>query len=188
VLGPGRRFALWLQGCPFDCKGCYSPQWIPVVPRHKIKIDDLIQLVDRAGVEGLTISGGEPFIQVKGIFNLVSSLKKSRPGFTVIVYTGFKLENLLNLALTHYNRLILQTIDVLIDSPYIEKLNNNKGLRGSTNQRIWHLTDRFRDFDFVNQPRRTEIQIENGVVSFTGVPSRTTQWIPEVIGVGDVRT
>ena len=71
-------------------------------------------------------------------------------------------------------------MDVLIDGPYDEKKNDNRGMRGSSNQRILHLTERLKAYDFQNQPRQTEIHLSDGEMLFVGVPPRGV--IPGVTG------
>ena len=65
---------------------------------------------------------------------------------------------------------LLELVDVLIDGPYIERLNDNRGVRGSSNQRILRLTDKLDGFDFEGQPRSIELRVQNGQILVIGVP------------------
>jgi anaerobic ribonucleoside-triphosphate reductase activating protein len=65
----------------------------------------------------------------------------------------------------------LSFVDVLIDSPYIATLNNSHGLRGSSNQRIIHLTDRLKHLPLESQPRQVELKIEEGTLTMVGIPT-----------------
>src|SRR6059058_1112658 len=62
--GPGRRFALWFQGCPLRCPGCCNPEMLPFDGGHDVPVIEIVQLVfdaaERDGVEGITLLGGEP--------------------------------------------------------------------------------------------------------------------------------
>jgi len=62
----------------------------------------------------------------------------------VIVFTGYYLQELRDLDDQDTNDL-LNSIDLLIDGPYLENMNDNLGLRGSANQSMWYLTDRYRE-------------------------------------------
>ena len=70
---------------------------------------------------------------------------------------------------------LLAQVDVLIDSPYIEELNDNLGLRGSSNQHVCYLSERLRDVDFENIPRRAEIRVADGYAMLVGVPSQQVE-------------
>src|SRR5256885_12043171 len=62
--GPGRRFALWFQGCPLRCPGCCNPEMLPFEGGTAMTIDEvasqLSESAARNGLEGITLLGGEP--------------------------------------------------------------------------------------------------------------------------------
>ena len=63
ALGPGTRYVIWVQGCLQNCKGCVTPQSRPFVAKHLISIDELAKsIVQNKKIDGITISGGEPFL------------------------------------------------------------------------------------------------------------------------------
>ncbi len=66
---------------------------------------------------------------------------------------------------------LIELIDVLIDGPYVQSKNDSIGLRGSSNQRVLHLTSRLKRFDLETQRRRVEVKIRDGELSFVGIPS-----------------
>ena len=158
ALGPGMRFSIWVQGCTFNCKGCTSPYGQAIKENILVGVNSLAQsIINNKSIEGVTISGGEPFLQASKLQNLLKIIKEQRPELNTIVFTGFDLEDL------DWNEAkeFLQFIDVLIDGKYIEDLNDNKGLRGSSNQRIHFLTNRLVQYkeDFENGNRYGEIRI-----------------------------
>jgi anaerobic ribonucleoside-triphosphate reductase activating protein len=170
TLGPGCRAVLWVQGCPFRCKGCISPEWIPFTQVDVYGPHTLAEeLLADPQITGITISGGEPVTQASALTNFLEYGKSIRD-IDVILFTGYYYENLLAFPATAPVQQLLQLVDVLIDGPYDENQNNNLGLRGSINQRIIHLTDRLKDYDFEHQIRQVEIQISNGEILFVGVP------------------
>ncbi len=169
ALGKGLRSAVWVQGCPLHCKGCTAPEFIPFTRATLISPEHMADLLLTQPVEGITLSGGEPFMQA-GLLAEMVSIARSRREISVICYTGFQLEILQRFDTHSGVPSLLSQIDCLIDSPYIERLNDNRGLRGSSNQRIFHFTDRLKDYDFQTGPRKVEIHVFNGEVLSVGVP------------------
>src|ERR1700753_3733472 len=140
-LGPGNRFAIWVQGCPFNCKGCTTPEGIPMIKNNLVSTDKIIAAIgENKKITGITISGGEPFMQASKLVRILKGAKALRPELDTIVFTGFELSEL-----DWPDALeLLELTDVLIDGKYIRHLNDNKGLRGSSNQKIHYLTDKLR--------------------------------------------
>jgi len=143
ALGPGNRFVIWTQGCLRRCKGCASPEHQPLDGGYLVDTKELSnQICSCLSIDGITISGGEPFLQAEVLIDLLSRVKDVRPELTVIVFTGNKLEELTDLN----SKVFLGKIDLLIDGEYIPELNDGIGLRGSNNQRFRFLTDRLASY------------------------------------------
>ena len=171
ALGPGKRFAMWVQGCPFSCKGCIAPDWIPIKAANQFDphyFADLIMKIP--GLDGITISGGEPMLQAQALAEMLERVH-AQSDLNVIVFSGFRYETLLESPPNPFVPVFLKHIDVLIDGLYVEKLNNGKGLRGSTNQRFHFLTPRLKDFDFASLPRKVEVYLYEGEAFLVGVPN-----------------
>jgi anaerobic ribonucleoside-triphosphate reductase activating protein len=172
VLGPGERAAIWIQGCPFRCPECISPTWLPFIQAELHDPQILAQgLLSDPEIEGITISGGEPITQSTALVDFLEHCRKIRD-IDVIMFTGYYYENLLAFPFISPAQQLLKLIDVLIDGPYVAAKNDNRGLRGSSNQRVIHLSQKLIDYDFINIQRQTEIQISNGVVFMKGVPPK----------------
>lgn len=172
TLGPGRRAALWLQGCPQRCPGCISPEWQSFKPARILTARRLLdELLRVPHLDGLTISGGEPFAQAPGLLYLLELLHAERPQMNVICYSGFTLAQLLALPPESAQRRLLKAIDVLIDGPYRAAEDDLCGLRGSRNQRIWHFTTRLAACDFENGPRSSEFHVLDGRILMVGLPA-----------------
>lgn len=122
-------------------------------------------------VEGFTFSGGEPMLQAAGLAILARAARQQRT-LNMICFTGYTLSQLMQQPEGSPVYELLSELDVLIDGPYIAELDNNRGLRGSTNQNIHHLTDRLKGYDFENGPRRAEIHIQEDYTMLVGVPPR----------------
>ena len=171
-LGPGTRAVVWVQGCVFHCPGCIAPDWIPMRPARLISPETLVEeLLADPEVSGLTFSGGEPMLQAVGLAQ-VARLARARRNINVICFSGFIRAQLENIPPGPGVADLLEQVDVLIDGPYIARLNNNLGLRGSQNQKIHFLTDRLVGVDLENQFRKAEVILTDGQAMMVGVPPR----------------
>ncbi|WBB77770.1 4Fe-4S single cluster domain-containing protein [Micromonospora sp. WMMD882] len=142
VLGPGNRFVVWVQGCPLNCRGCVSPQWIPAGGGRTVPVADLAARIVDEAVDGLTFSGGEPFAQAGALADLVDAVR-ARRDLSVLSYSGHTLAHLARHG-TDPQRRLLSTLDILIDGPYLPRRQASLRWRGSSNQRIHLLSDRHR--------------------------------------------
>jgi len=169
ALGPGLRYVIWTQGCPFDCPGCISPESHDVNAGKLVDIDALVgDIIAQKHITGLTISGGEPFLQADAVLKVLKQLKVERPEIDVIIYTGFKLEDLLSAIAQE----VLSYADVLIDGRYDHKRNDGYGLRGSSNQRIHFLSGRLIEYkeELENGKRKIEIDVDGHYMRTIGIP------------------
>ncbi len=172
ALGKGLRAALWVQGCPIHCQGCVSPDWQDYREAQIVPVDEMVErILSIPGIQGLTLSGGEPMEQASALATLVNHLRLQRD-LDVICFSGYSLERLRNHPPNPGVPKLIEEIDVLIDGPYLPEFNNDCGLRGSTNQTVHYLSDRLKDYDFINIPRSIEVNILEGQVFFTGIPSK----------------
>ncbi|MBF0409566.1 MAG: radical SAM protein [Candidatus Riflebacteria bacterium] len=207
VLGPGKRAVIWVQGCKRDCPGCIAPEGRDFSGGKLFSVNELSDWVSSiSDICGLTISGGEPMEQsaelcilidrIREIFRsqTVSHQKKqfevtdSEPfasedysdenGFDFVCFTGFKYEELLASGSPSQKEL-LNKIDLLIDGTYIEEQHGNLLWRGSSNQRLIPLSEKFRKLVSGLTPEKDisaglEVAIENdGKILITGVPHST---------------
>ncbi|WKZ33565.1 MAG: 4Fe-4S single cluster domain-containing protein [Thermodesulfobacteriota bacterium] len=169
VNGPGLRLVVFFQGCLRGCDGCFNPATHSFEEKELLPAASLIDGRMAPGVEGLTVSGGEPFLQPRGLRELLAAARAR--GLSTLVYTGFTLEELEAGLLT---RECLPLIDVLVDGPYrIDMPEKTLLPRGSTNQRFHFLTDRYSLNDLM-LPGRVELFISgDGTVKETGFGSLT---------------
>ncbi len=171
VLGPGLRYVIWTQGCPFHCAECATPESRPITNDKEVSIATLAKdIQDRPSIKGITISGGEPFLQAAGLTNLLTLVLKERPELTVIVYTGYQIDDL---TWAESKKLLAHT-DLLIDGPYRPELNDNQGLRGSSNQKLHFLTPRLLPWkdELENGKRKVEYHIQSNRIKAFGIPSQ----------------
>lgn len=162
VLGPGKRFAVWTQGCNRRCPGCTAPEAWDMQSGEEISVDALAMEIALSGADGLTISGGEPFLQPAALAGMIDLVRRRRD-MGVIVYTGFTLEELREMPEA---QALLERIDLLIDGPYIRERDDGLSLRGSSNQRVIPITGRYlNDLGRYGQPGRPVETFRHGAVT-----------------------
>ncbi len=137
VDGPGLRFVVFVQGCLHHCPGCHNPQTHALDGGSRMDTAALLARFDENPLlSGITLSGGEPFLQPAPLADLASEVH--RRGKDVMVYSGYTYEELLQrAAVDDWVRRLLDEADILVDGPYVEALRNLElTFRGSENQRV----------------------------------------------------
>ena len=161
--GPGVRAVLWLQGCSLGCPGCFNPDTHPRDAGERASVDELrARVADLSpGIEGLTVSGGEPLEQARPLRALLERLRRETP-LSVVLFTGFTWEEV-TAAAEMAN--VLPFGDVLMAGRYDAARRLARGLRGSANKTTHFLTHRYAEDDLEAVPA-AEIAIgpEGGVV------------------------
>lgn len=132
VDGDGIRYVIFTQGCPHHCPGCHNPQTHSFDAGRLVSLDELLADISkrRDYIDGITLSGGEPFCQSDQCSVIAEQARKM--GLTVWCYTGYLFEEL-------YGRWdkLLEQIDILVDGPFIKAERSlDLRFRGSTNQRL----------------------------------------------------
>lgn len=169
VNGHGKRFVIWLQGCRFGCKGCYNPEFWDESGGTLTSVDDImtrINLTDR--IEGVTFTGGEPLLQSEVLLQLVNHIKSK--GLSSVCYTGYRMSNILNDEIP-YAKDFIEKIDVLIDGLFDEKEKAPLPWRGSRNQRVHFLSERYKHLEpliLKEGMREVELQIGKEGLNITG--------------------
>jgi anaerobic ribonucleoside-triphosphate reductase activating protein len=169
--GPGRRFALWVQGCPLRCAGCCNPEMIPFRPARPTPVAALVrELRESAGIEGITLLGGEPFAQALPLALLAEQARAL--GLGVLAFSGYTVAELRRLPGAGARRL-LAAVDLLVDGRFDVALRSGAPrLVGSTNQRLVALTARGAELAarWDDGPERVEILLEGERILANGVP------------------
>ena len=173
--GPGKRFAIWFQGCPLRCPGCCNPEMLPFEGGSSVPLEVLLQQIEAAakesGIEGITLLGGEPVAHAAGAAELAAQVRSA--GLSVMVFSGYTLEEIQAMPDPDAANLLRHT-DLLVDGPY---LRDQPELRrrwiGSANQQIHFLSGRYRADDPCWQVSNTlEIRLEHGELSVNGFPAK----------------
>lgn len=153
--GQGIGVALFVQGCHFNCPGCFNPEthdfnggkeWTKEVE------EEFLKLIDRPYIKRVSILGGEPLAKenVHTVFHIIDKIKEMYPDKTIWLYTGHTFELMQDKFheykytsfapnadewLTRWE--IITMIDVLVDGPFQEDKKDPKlSFRGSSNQRL----------------------------------------------------
>jgi anaerobic ribonucleoside-triphosphate reductase activating protein len=174
--GPGRRFAIWFQGCPLRCPGCCNPEMLPFAGGEPISLEVLYQQLlaakEQHGIEGLTLLGGEPFAHASAAAPLARFARQH--DLSVMIFSGYTLEELHQRGQIDADvAALLQATDILVDGPYQRELpDTSRRWIGSTNQRIHFLTERYRaDDPCWQQPNTLEIRWSAGELTVNGFPA-----------------
>jgi len=137
VDGPGLRFVVFTQGCKICCKGCHNPDTWDSDGGKEVPVEKIIdEMLSNPLIDGLTLSGGEPFEQAADCIGLAAAARKN--GLNVWIFTGLTFEELQN----EFNgnndvQKLLTLTDVLVDGRYIaEEKTFALKWRGSKNQRV----------------------------------------------------
>ena len=126
VNGDGSRYVVFTQGCPHHCKGCQNPEtWDPTAGEEMSPTDIAADFRKRRLLDGITLSGGDPFCQQDECMRLLDLL----PGVNVWIYTGYEYAEICDTPLA-------KRADVLVTGRFIQDLRCEGKMYGSSNQRI----------------------------------------------------
>ncbi len=174
-LGPGVRLGVWLQGCTIHCKGCIDQGSWNFSDEKKVDINEVEKIIAAFAprrVDGVTISGGEPFDQPEALEKIISFCREITGG-DILVYSGYSYAGLK----VNFPD-ILKKIDVIITEPFVETEKDELIWRGSDNQKIRLISDKARAIypKNINKTKYTvrNIQISNdeGKIFIVGIPAR----------------
>ena len=153
VDGEGIRAVIWMQGCSHNCPCCHNPSTHDFKGGFLVDIEDIKKDLDNlSGIDGITLSGGDPMFQIDASLEIAKYAKKL--GLNVWCYTGYTFEQLLTIMKKNKKLIkLLENIDVLIDGRFeIDKLSYDVAFRGSKNQRILDVSSSLK----MNEPVEIE--------------------------------
>jgi len=154
VDGIGMRYVVFTQGCPHHCEGCHNSQTWNYDGGTFVTINSLFNdIIQNPMLQGVTFSGGEPFMQPSAISHLIRKLEyhftSINKKFDYTAYTGYTLEQLKSMCQTQTNKQgqiyciseipdLLYKCNYLIDGRFeLKKRSLNCKFRGSTNQKMY---------------------------------------------------
>jgi anaerobic ribonucleoside-triphosphate reductase activating protein len=144
---------------------------------ESVTVESLAEwVIAQQNIEGLTISGGEPFLQAGTLCTLLDQIKAERD-LGVLCYTGYTHSYLLSNGIAE-QRELLSRIDLLIDGAYIAGKHQNLLWRGSENQNIIQLSDRYSTYLEQMLTKHGDLSVgievtidEQGGIGYAGVPA-----------------
>ena len=168
--GPGLRAVIWVQGCRLACPGCFNPASHPASGGKERTVDELLCWVRScsAELEGITISGGEPLLQAGPLSDMLSRLRQTTR-LSTIVFTGFEWSEVTRMPEFEVLR---RSVDVFIPGRYRQEQRLAEGLRGSANQSVYLLTDRYTNDDLRAVPPAELLLTPGGDIVLRAWPDR----------------
>jgi anaerobic ribonucleoside-triphosphate reductase activating protein len=183
--GPGRRFALWFQGCPLRCPECCNPEMLSFSGGTQTSVGEMIaqiqEIRDTDGIEGITLLGGEPLAHAAGAAALARETRSL--DLTVMVFTGYTLDEARHSSDPAVSDLLAHT-DILVDGRYVRELpDTRRRWIGSTNQRIHFMSDRYSaDDPCWRLPNTLELRLRDGELSVNGFPAKSAVGLWKKLG------
>ena len=147
--GFGCRVTVWVAGCNRRCPGCHNPHtWAYNQGKELLSDEVMDKIFYECGydyIQGITISGGDPFDQdetsLTELLIFIKQFKLEFPDKDIWIYSGGLYEDFIK---NDTIREILLWSDVLVDGPFKQELKVlDLPFRGSTNQRIIDLNKSF---------------------------------------------
>ena len=179
TLGPGVRAGIWVQGCTIGCHGCASQDTWPADPGLLVDVGQLIGwLATLPRLQGLTVTGGEPFQQPQAVRALLTAVRgwaaEQDRVLDILVYSGYSYGALNRRASAAP---VLALCDAAITGPYIDRLNPGGRWRGSANQQLIVLSplgqERFGSDDPADQrEHRLQLSSDGSRLWLIGIPGR----------------
>ena len=174
ALGPGIRVGLWLSGCNRACLGCIAPElWdFPLSAIQSVMDvhDEIARLKDDSQATGLTISGGEPFMQADSLYALLIACH-SLKFYDILIYSGFPI----SLLLKKY-QWIPEYVTAIVDGAYETDNYSSDHWRGSNNQNLTIFSslheNYYRKWQDEEKRKVQLIVTEPDTVRFLGIPQK----------------
>ena len=165
--GPGVRAVIWVQGCSLGCPGCFNPETHPFTGGELVSVGDLFERIAalNKAVEGITISGGEPFQQRRPLLALLWRVRQETT-LSVVLFTGYTWDEVQRMPDADA---LLACIDVLIAGRYDQTRRLARDLRGSANKTVHFLTNRYTMEDLQAVPYAEVIITAEGNVVMSGI-------------------
>lgn len=165
--GPGERFTIWSQGCALACPGCFNPETHTAAAGADRTVGELVDevLAEVPGIEGVTLTGGEPLEQPVAVAAFCAQLR-ARADLGVIVLTGFTRAEI---EADPARAAAVAAVDLVVAGRYNQRLKAGTGLRGSENKTYWDRTGRYSQADLGPVPEMEVIIGVDGLVTVTGM-------------------
>jgi anaerobic ribonucleoside-triphosphate reductase activating protein len=146
VDGPGIRLTVFTQGCKHRCPGCHNPQTHDFAGGEQVEADTILRQIKRNPLlDGITLSGGEPFEQAEACSELARAVHGLK--LNVMTYSGYTFEELLaGMPERPGWKALLEETDILVDGRFeLARKSLMLKFRGSENQRILDVKKTLRE-------------------------------------------
>ncbi len=164
--GPGKRFCIWVQGCMKNCPGCFNPETHALDKGYSVDVNDLYkQLLGTEGIEGISISGGEPMLQAAALCHFLEMVRRSTP-LSVVMFSGWTTGEING---NPEAKRLKGLVDILISGPYIKELSIDRPLQSSSNQEVEFLTNRYTVHDVESVWPLEVVIAEDGTIIQSGI-------------------
>lgn len=164
--GPFKRYTIWFQGCERNCKGCFNPETHDIKKGYSLRISELINdILSYSGdIEGLTFSGGEPFLQFNALLNICKKIRK-KTNLGIIILTGYTAKELY---LLEGFKDLCNYCDLIIAGPFVQEMSCSYGLKGSSNKECIFLSERYTR-DQIEGTSVSEFKLKEGDIYISGI-------------------
>lgn len=161
VNGPGKRFGIWVQGCSRKCRDCYNPDAQDAAGGYEMSIEEIYnKIISTQGIEGVSISGGEPLEQAEPLIELMAKIK-NKTTLTILIFTAFTM-----VQLKEYPAFLCLSDHIVLNAKQENELCR------CFNRSSVCLSDQL--------PQDIELHIlENGDIQITGFPSKNERGLIE---------
>lgn len=171
--GPGKRIAIWVQGCERKCPGCCNQSMQEIRKNRIVDTTDFVSVIsgaiDSYKIEGVTLLGGEPILQAEGLSHIAEWCRNH--DLSVIVFTGYLYQELLMMNNPFVTKL-LQNTDILVDGPFVEGLyDTERDWIGSSNQKVFFLSNFYKPgIEYEHCSHTMELNITENTIQINGWP------------------
>lgn len=183
--GPGKRYALWLQGCPLRCPSCCNPEMLKFEGGTAFTLPELVAEIAQAKsehqIEGVTLIGGEPTAHAEVLVPLAKEVQAL--DLSVMMFSGFTLAELREQA-NPYVLQLLELTDILVDGRYLQdQPETRRRWIGSSNQEIHFLSERYDAEDpRWLLPNTLEIRMQGNEIFINGYPAKHAKEVWKRLG------
>jgi len=175
VNGPGTRFTLWTQGCSKGCVNCFNPETWNNKNNIVLSSHEIFRLIEEEEIEGVTITGGDPFEQEEDLLELLILISSLNLPKGVIVFSGFTYDEIRE---NKIREKCCDYIDVLIDGRYEDNNRVTDCFKGSSNQNIIYFSSKIKEEELI-MDQEVEVSLSDGIISVTGFPSIDKKFLKE---------
>ena len=135
--GPGIRASIFVTGCTHCCYNCFNEEYQDFRAGQEWTEEQtqlVINYVTDPNCSGLTLLGGEPFQNVKGLIPVVKAVRTVAPEKSIWAYSGYIWDDLLA---DEERKFLVELVDVVVDGRFMDELKDpSLQFRGSSNQRL----------------------------------------------------